>query len=53
MESPHYFHTQVSPFRYGLLVMILLSLAAGWIWRADFWVWFAMLWIIGLSFSFC
>ncbi len=49
MEPLHYSHTQISPLRYGLLVVILLSLAAGWIWRADFWVWLAMLCIIGVS----
>ncbi len=49
MQAPHYSHTQVSPVRYGLLAVIVASVAAGWNWRADFWVWFAMLCIIGLS----
>ena len=49
MEAPHYSHTQISPLRYVLLVVILASLAAGWIWRVDFWVWVAMLCVIGVS----
>ena len=49
MANPHYSHTQTSPARFALFAAIVLSLLAGWIWRAEFSAWFSMVCVAGVS----
>ena len=49
MEPDSYSHVQTSPARYVLLVIIVVSLLAGWLWRAEFWAWFSMVALAGVS----
>jgi hypothetical protein len=48
MANLHYSHTQTSPIRYILVVVIFLSLLTGWLWRSEFWAWFSMAFLSGV-----
>jgi hypothetical protein len=48
MAPPSYDHTQTSPVRYFLRGLIILTLLAGWNWRAEFWAWFSMCAVAGV-----
>ena len=47
MAPDDYCHTQTSPVRFVLWAVIIVSLLACWVWRAEFWAWFSMLLVVG------
>lgn len=49
MATPAYRHTQTSPIRFGLFLILAVSLLAGWIWRAEFAAWFSMACLAGVT----
>ena len=48
MANLDYSHTQTSPIRYILVVVITLSVLTGWLWRSEFWAWFSMAFLAGV-----
>jgi len=49
MPAERYRHTQTSPARLFLALVILVALIAGWVWRTEFWAWFSMAMLAGVT----
>ena len=49
MGTPTYHHTQTSPIRFVLFLVLTITLLAGWFWRGEFAAWFSMACLAGVT----